>query len=84
MTADPFWSDRFHLCALAAGFLAAVEGRLQDSAYVKRLAYEMYESGAFRDRARPPNSALRLTDAGGGAFCDATNGPPGRASNEGG
>jgi hypothetical protein len=52
MTA-PFWSDRFHWCALAAGFLAACEGRLDDSTYVKELAYEMYESGAFRDRVPP-------------------------------
>jgi hypothetical protein len=52
MTGD-FWHDRFHCCALAAGFQAACEGRLDDSAYVKELAYEFYESGAFRGRALP-------------------------------
>ncbi len=47
---EPFWNNRFHWCALAAGFLAASEGRLDDSLYVKDLAYGFYESGAFRDR----------------------------------
>ena len=49
MTTDPFWSDRFHRCALAAGFLAVSEGRLADREYVKRLTYTLYESGAFGD-----------------------------------
>jgi len=31
MTLDPFWSDRFHRCALASGFLAATEDGLKDS-----------------------------------------------------
>ncbi len=53
MTADPFSHDRFHWCALAAGFIAAAEGRLDDSRYVQRVAYEFYESGAFRDRVPP-------------------------------
>ena len=44
---DDFWSNRFHWCALAAGFLAHSEGRLQDSDYVRSLAYEFYETGAF-------------------------------------
>ena len=47
---DEFWSNRFHWCALAAGFLAANEGRIGDSRYVRQLAYEMYEQGAFRER----------------------------------
>jgi glycine/D-amino acid oxidase-like deaminating enzyme len=47
---EPFWDNRFHWCALAAGFLAASEGRLDDSLYVKDLAHGFYESGAFRDR----------------------------------
>lgn len=47
---EPFWNNRFHWCALAAGFLAASEGRLDDSFYVKDLAYSFYEGGAFRDR----------------------------------
>jgi len=58
MTDEPdFWSNRFHFCALAAGFLAASEGRLHDSHYVQQLAYEFYESGAFADRP-PPAPAL--------------------------
>ena len=43
---EAFWSNRFHHCALAAGFLAASEGRLADSRYVQRLAYDLYESAA--------------------------------------
>lgn len=57
------WSDRFHWCALAAGFIAASEDRLHDSQYVRDLAYRMYEEGAFRDRVRavipPPPLAAR-------------------------
>jgi hypothetical protein len=45
--------NRFHWCALAAGFLAAGEGRIGDSRYVQRLAYELFEEGAFRDRFSP-------------------------------
>ena len=52
-----FWNDRFHWCALAAGFLAASEGRLGDSEYVRRLTYQWYEEGAFRERAEPPSNA---------------------------
>jgi hypothetical protein len=53
VTADPqdFWDNRFHWCALAAGFIAASEGRLDDALYVRELAYSFYEEGAFRDRA---------------------------------
>ena len=47
---DEFWENRFHWCVLAAGFLAAAEGRQNDDAYIKTLAYEFYETGAFRDR----------------------------------
>ncbi len=47
---DDFWENRFHWCALAAGFLAAAEGRQNDDEYIKKLAYEFYETGAFRDR----------------------------------
>ena len=54
-----FWKNLFHWCALAAGFLAASEGRLDDSAYVRELAYRWYEEGAFRDRVRLPD----LTDS---------------------
>lgn len=54
MNADPhdFWGNRFHWCALAAGFLAASEGRLDDSLYVRELAYSFYEEGAFHDRVK--------------------------------
>lgn len=38
-----FWADGFHYCALVAGFIAHSEGRLSDSAYVKALAYKLYE-----------------------------------------
>ena len=55
MTQD-FWNDRFHWCALAAGFLAASEGRLEDSAYVRELAYRCFEEGAFRERVSRPDS----------------------------
>jgi hypothetical protein len=48
---DDFWRDRFHHCALAAGFIAAAEGRLGDSRYVRDLAYRMYEDGAFASQA---------------------------------
>jgi hypothetical protein len=51
MKPDPFWSDRFHHCVLAAGFIAASEGRLDDALYVRELAYAFYKEGAFRDRA---------------------------------
>jgi len=40
-----FWADRFHHCALVAGFLAAGAGRLADSRYVQRPAYRLYEGG---------------------------------------
>jgi hypothetical protein len=54
---DDFGSDRFHWCALAAGFLAASEGRLDDSEYVRRLAYQWYEEGAFAEEAKACKSA---------------------------
>lgn len=47
---DEFWSNRFHWCALAAGFIATAEGRIGDSLYVRKLTYSMFEEGAFRDR----------------------------------
>jgi hypothetical protein len=50
---EEFWQNRFHWCALAAGFLAAAEGRLKDDRYVQDLAYEFYETGAFRDCVPP-------------------------------
>lgn len=40
---DDFWADDFHWAALAAGFIAQSQGRLQDSDYVKQLAYELYK-----------------------------------------
>jgi hypothetical protein len=56
MTTDPFWSNRFHYCALTAGFIAASEGRLDDALYVRELAYALFEEGAFRDRVKHPQS----------------------------
>lgn len=50
---DEFWTNRFHWCALAAGFLAAGEQRLHDSTYVRALAYDFYEDGGFADRVPP-------------------------------
>jgi hypothetical protein len=63
---EEFWSKAFHSCALLAGFQAASEGRIGDSRYVQRLAYEMYERGDFRERAttRPLTSALESVNAG--------------------
>jgi hypothetical protein len=46
-----FWSNRFHWCALAAGFLAARDGRLDDSLFVRQLAYGLFEQGAFREES---------------------------------
>jgi hypothetical protein len=50
--AHTIFNDRFHWCALAAGFIAASEDRLHDTLYVKELTYEFYEEGAFRDRVK--------------------------------
>ena len=47
---DDIFDNRFHWCALAAGFLAANEGRLHEREYVRELAYRWYEAGAFADR----------------------------------
>lgn len=63
MTADSqdFWDNRFHFCALAAGFIAASGGRLDDSLYVRELAYSFYEEGAFRNRVKhaPSKTSVR-------------------------
>ena len=62
---EEFWSNRFHHCALFAGFQAASEGRIGDSRYVQQLAYELYERGEFRERAatRPLTSAPESVNA---------------------
>ncbi|OWK46456.1 hypothetical protein FRUB_00155 [Fimbriiglobus ruber] len=39
-----------HRGSYAAGFIASAEGRLDDGRYVQLLAYELFETGAFRDR----------------------------------
>lgn len=49
---DTIFNDRFHFCALAAGFIAASEDRLDDALYVRELAYGLFKDGAFQDRAR--------------------------------
>jgi hypothetical protein len=54
---DDIWSDRFDWCVLAAGFMAVCEGLLDDSAYVKRLAYQWYEEGTFMEEAKARKSA---------------------------
>jgi hypothetical protein len=51
---DDFWSDRFYFCALVAGMMAKSDGRLADSEYVRRLAYDLYEDGAFREPVAEP------------------------------
>ena len=61
MTEAPFWTTRFHWCALAAGFIAEAEGRLDDSLYVRDLAYSMFEEGAFRDRVPGSRAAAPRT-----------------------
>jgi hypothetical protein len=53
---EDFWSNRFHWCALAAGGIAAREGRLDDSDYVRRLAFGLFEQGAFREESRTVRS----------------------------
>ena len=49
---DSFHTNRFHWCALAAGFMTAAEGRISDSRYVRELTYELFEDGAFHDRVK--------------------------------
>lgn len=56
---DGFWTNRFHWCALAAGFQALVEGRFEDSLYVRELAYHFYETGGFADRVPSRNAAVQ-------------------------
>lgn len=36
--------DIFHWCALCAGAIAKEQGKLDDSEYVKKLSYEIYEA----------------------------------------
>jgi hypothetical protein len=59
---DPFWNDRWHWCALAAGFLAASEGRLEDSEYVRKLAYAFFEEGAFQNRVKADHMRNRADE----------------------
>lgn len=75
MDDDRFWTNRFHWCALAAGFIAASEGRVGDSHYVRDLAYRMFEEGAFRDRvaaAEQNASPLPASDAATAGLTDPT------------
>jgi hypothetical protein len=53
MADDDIIDQLFHRCALAAGFVAAGEGRLHDSEYVRRLAYGMYEDALAEKNGRP-------------------------------
>jgi hypothetical protein len=52
---ENFWSDRFHWCA-GGGIHGCQRGQVHDSDYCKRLADELFDEGAFKDRA------LRLLD----------------------
>lgn len=36
--------DPFHWCAMAAGSIAHDRGKIDDSEYVKKLAYAMYDA----------------------------------------
>ena len=40
----------FHDCALQAGFIALLEGRINDSKYVRKLAYQFYEEDLRRNK----------------------------------
>lgn len=40
---NKFWDDDFHACALIAGAMAYSHNKLDDSEYVRRLAYNLYE-----------------------------------------
>jgi len=41
----------FHTWALQAGLIAWLEGRMDDSEYIKRLAYEFYEEDLRKESA---------------------------------
>ncbi len=56
--ADEFWSNPFHHAALTAGFVAAAEGWLSDSARVRRLAYALYEGELARSH-RPIGASAK-------------------------
>jgi hypothetical protein len=63
---ENFWSNRFHWCALAAGFLAGSEGRIDDPRYVQELAYHFFDTGAFKKQAKSaesPSSCLCQREA---------------------
>ena len=62
---DAFWDNRFHWCALAAGFLAVTEDRLADSDYVRDLAYRMFEKGEFTESVRSQRCCISRTVVGG-------------------
>jgi hypothetical protein len=51
--------DRRVALGQAAGFMAAGEGRLDDSEYVKRLAYQWYQEGAFAEEAEKAEEARK-------------------------
>ncbi len=72
---DPVWTNRFHWCSLAAGFLAAAEGRLDDSRYVRELAYEFFETGAFRDQAASFDPDRLSSSSSSAAHPDGLSGP---------
>jgi hypothetical protein len=65
MAGAAFWDNRFHWCALAAGFLAVTEDRLAGSDYVRDLTYRMFEKGEFTDRVRSQRCGISGTVVGG-------------------
>jgi len=79
MINDEFWSDRFHRCALLAGFVAHGEGRLADSGYVRRLAFDLYEGGAFR---AAPSRNIRREHLREAMRCDSLARPTSESESE--
>ncbi len=56
-TQQAILDDPFHRCALQAGLIAYVEGKLDDSEYVRRMAYEFYEEDlAKRNTTKHPTT----------------------------
>jgi|GEM_PF-6067874 len=68
---DPVLSAPFHWCLITAVSLAHSQGQLEEGRYVQRLAYELYEIGAFCNRfaslpsASSPSPLVRPTGLSG-------------------
>ena len=50
MQDDAQLPELFHCCALFAYFLAIEEGKQDDSRYVKKIAYKLYEEELARGK----------------------------------